>query len=272
MYRRGPSKATPSSVKCQKCLKTGHYSYECKASVQDRPYIPRPSRTQQLQNPKLVPKLTEAAPPELQKKKGVADEQLAKLEAERAKKRELERGDEPAERDDEPRRGRSASYDSVSTISTNGSPGLSKTERRRPSYNSASDEDQRRLPSPTRRAVRTSQSPVAGIRSPRGRIGEKSEENDYSEPKQPSRHLRRYSSSQSRSPPPTEQRRYRSRSSDDRRSYDSPPRDLPSGEPRERGYGRGNGRPRNPPPQREPRERSLSPFSKRLALTKSMGN
>ncbi|KAI1880739.1 hypothetical protein JX265_000979 [Neoarthrinium moseri] len=65
---------------------------ECKATVQDRPYIPRPSRTQQLFNPKLVPKLTEATPPELQKKRGVADEQLAQLEAERAKKRELERG------------------------------------------------------------------------------------------------------------------------------------------------------------------------------------
>lgn len=35
-----------------------HYSYECKASTQERPYASRPSRSQQLRNPKLVPKLT----------------------------------------------------------------------------------------------------------------------------------------------------------------------------------------------------------------------
>lgn len=34
-----------------------HYSYECKSTTQDRPYVSRPSRTQQLQNPDLVPKL-----------------------------------------------------------------------------------------------------------------------------------------------------------------------------------------------------------------------
>ena len=38
----------------------GHYSYECVA--QDRPYAPRPSRTQQLLNPKLVPKITAEVP------------------------------------------------------------------------------------------------------------------------------------------------------------------------------------------------------------------
>ncbi|KAK6431799.1 hypothetical protein LTR95_012032 [Oleoguttula sp. CCFEE 5521] len=44
---------------------TGHYSYECTASQQDRPYAARPSRTQQLLNPKLAPKLTNEAPKEL---------------------------------------------------------------------------------------------------------------------------------------------------------------------------------------------------------------
>lgn len=74
MYLRGPSKSTPANVQCQKCLKRDelpatnymvpqltflarHYSYECKASTQERPYVPRPSRTQQLFNPKLAPKL-----------------------------------------------------------------------------------------------------------------------------------------------------------------------------------------------------------------------
>ena len=82
--RGGPSRATPSTT-CQKCLKKDmflcsilqyliadfllrHYSYECKAVVQERPYVSRPSRTQQLFNPKLVPKLMSDAPKELLRK------------------------------------------------------------------------------------------------------------------------------------------------------------------------------------------------------------
>ena len=80
----GPSKASASTM-CQKCLKkdmstlslpwilmanssSRHYSYECKANAQERPYVSRPSRTQQLSNPKLVPKLTSDVPQDLTKK------------------------------------------------------------------------------------------------------------------------------------------------------------------------------------------------------------
>jgi len=49
-------------------FKLRHYSYECKASAQERPYVPRPSRTQQLLNPKLVPKLTTEVPDDLMRK------------------------------------------------------------------------------------------------------------------------------------------------------------------------------------------------------------
>lgn len=45
-----------------------HYSYECKATAQERPYISRPSRTQQLANPKLVPKLNSDIPNDLLRK------------------------------------------------------------------------------------------------------------------------------------------------------------------------------------------------------------
>ncbi|CAH0053128.1 unnamed protein product, partial [Clonostachys solani] len=38
-----------------------HYSYECKVPAQERPYTSRPSRSQQLRNPKLIPKLTNDA-------------------------------------------------------------------------------------------------------------------------------------------------------------------------------------------------------------------
>lgn len=58
----GRRQATPANVQCQKCLKRGHYSYECKAQLQERPYKARPSRTQQLLNPKLAPKLTNHVP------------------------------------------------------------------------------------------------------------------------------------------------------------------------------------------------------------------
>lgn len=43
-------------------IRAGHYSYECKAQAQERPYISRPSRSQQLLNPKLKPKLANIAP------------------------------------------------------------------------------------------------------------------------------------------------------------------------------------------------------------------
>lgn len=86
---RGPSnaassKATPQTL-CQKCLKKDelsiqsrdmspadlfarHYSYECKAPAQERPYLSRPSRTQQLANPKLLPTLTSDVPNDLLRK------------------------------------------------------------------------------------------------------------------------------------------------------------------------------------------------------------
>lgn len=42
----------------------GHYSYECKVSNAERPYKPRPSRTQQLFDPAARQRLTMASPPE----------------------------------------------------------------------------------------------------------------------------------------------------------------------------------------------------------------
>ncbi|XP_051152901.1 uncharacterized protein LOC127266626 [Andrographis paniculata] len=39
-----------TASQCQKCFQTGHWTYECK---NERVYISRPSRTQQLKNPKL---------------------------------------------------------------------------------------------------------------------------------------------------------------------------------------------------------------------------
>ncbi|KAJ7863134.1 zinc knuckle-domain-containing protein [Mycena olivaceomarginata] len=54
----GQPRANSSTV-CQKCLKTGHFIYECKS---ERPYVSRPSRTQQLESPNVLAKLKAAKP------------------------------------------------------------------------------------------------------------------------------------------------------------------------------------------------------------------
>ncbi|KAK0719687.1 zinc knuckle-domain-containing protein [Lasiosphaeris hirsuta] len=286
--RSGPSTGTPATVQCQKCLKRGHYSYECKAAPQERPYVPRPSRTQQLRNPKLLPKLTNEVPDVLQRKKGVADEELAKKEAERARKRELEKEDSPTPRDSPPKRRRSYSSDSVSTIST-------------------------RSPSPVTR--RASRSPLRASRDPRdsrdvsprpfvGRKRSVNSDDRYSSraSRSPERHLSTGISPvrrRSPSPHPGRPAAYYSRDhgkvSPPRRGYSrsisrsrspvrSPARSTVRRDGRREQLKTGRYRDRNDhiprdtgapprPPQRQPsppRERSLSPFSKRLALTQAM--
>ncbi|KAI8902662.1 zinc knuckle-domain-containing protein [Globomyces pollinis-pini] len=59
---------------CQKCLKLGHWTYDCKES---RPYVSRPSRTKQLTKPILLKR--KPLPVQLQPikdTKGVADQIL----------------------------------------------------------------------------------------------------------------------------------------------------------------------------------------------------
>ncbi|KAI1177148.1 zinc knuckle-domain-containing protein [Nemania sp. FL0916] len=293
MYRRGPSKATPANVQCQKCLKRGHYSYECKAPPQERPYKARPSRTQQLLNPKLVPKLASDSISTLQNTKVSVDEELAKREAERARKRELEREDDSDYGGS--KRARSASYDSVSTVSTRGPP---SPRRRELSASPSRPSRATRSPSPIREPLRRrsfssdsdsegrySRSPVRdnrGLRSPEPARRRRSlSRRDDSPPRghtdpepQPldrrhgDRRRGRYSQSPSRSPPPENRRRFRSRSPPGYRGRDnSPPRynDRSAGPRGGRGQERGG-------PRRNERERSLSPFSKRLALTQAMNS
>ncbi|RCI09297.1 hypothetical protein L249_1454 [Ophiocordyceps polyrhachis-furcata BCC 54312] len=70
--RRGPLQSTPAN-----------------ASAHDRPYVSRPSRSQQLRNPKLVPELTGAIEPP-PNKKGIAAAILAEREVQHAKELEDE--------------------------------------------------------------------------------------------------------------------------------------------------------------------------------------
>jgi len=317
--RTGPSKATPSNVQCQKCLKRDkcsdyrslvllltvlerHYSYECKAGPQERPYIPRPSRTQQLFNPKLLPKLASETPNALQEtcvaafvytpdfsltcahRKGVADEELAKREAERARKREREMDEEADLRSPTPsRRGRSPSYDSVSSISTRSpSPAPRRSRSRSVSPQPREKRRVRRSPSPRGSPIRgrsydtgrrysrspsrsqEREYPSRDSRAPRSPLPRRSlsPQRDYGSPEQYDRRRvsytrRTYSRSRSRSPVNLDDtaRKHRARGYRDRE---------------ERGP-RGNSPPPRPPQRPSPpRERSLSPFSRRLALTQAM--
>ncbi|KAJ0107149.1 hypothetical protein J7T55_014679 [Diaporthe amygdali] len=136
-----------------------HYSYECKVQLQERPYNARPSRTQQLLNPKLVPKLTNDTPDDATRKKGVADEELARKEAERARKRELDEDNEPRGREHESKRQRSSSVDSVSSISTRSSKSPPPRARASPAPRRAHDDSP-----PARRARRSRSFDSAGIK------------------------------------------------------------------------------------------------------------
>ncbi|EGN98406.1 hypothetical protein SERLA73DRAFT_74622 [Serpula lacrymans var. lacrymans S7.3] len=75
-----------SSTICQKCLGTGHFIFECKST---RPYVSRPSRTQQLENPKVLAKMkaegkpSVEVPEEFKTKSGTANRILEAKEKER---------------------------------------------------------------------------------------------------------------------------------------------------------------------------------------------
>ncbi|KAH7345952.1 zinc knuckle-domain-containing protein [Pyrenochaeta sp. MPI-SDFR-AT-0127] len=160
MFRRpgaGRSKASNDTL-CQKCLKRGHYSYECKASAQERPYTSRPSRTQQLLNPKLKPKLTTDVPNDLLRKNGVANEILKKKEEDRKRSRSLS----------------TSSADSVSTISTNRSRSKSPPRRQKHDEAAPSPHDNKTLGKRARRSIsmdsRSSEGSWNGDRNTRRRM------------------------------------------------------------------------------------------------------
>ncbi|KIV99266.1 uncharacterized protein PV09_09036 [Verruconis gallopava] len=261
-YRPPPTSRASASTLCQKCLKRGHYSYECKAAPQERPYIARPSRTQQLLNPKLAPKLTNEAPDDLMQKKGVADAQLAKSAAERGRKRSMSiEGDRPRKRS---RSASSCSSSSVSTISTSRSRSASRNrrpssaERMVASQHDGDDRAESSFERKRRRRPSAASHEGHGYRNTRRRRSERS---------------------------PGERGRRTSRMEDDmeRRSRTgtrSGSRQNGRKASRSRNRTRQSGRTysRSPSPYRRqprdtaPRERSLSPYSKRMAMTRALNS
>ncbi|KAL4968989.1 zinc finger CCHC-type containing 10 [Aspergillus stella-maris] len=270
---RGPSKATASTL-CQKCLKRGHYSYECKVTAQERPYLARPSRTQQLQNPKLRPQLTNNVLDDASRTQGTADALLAQREEGRGRKRELEDIDPSSNRSPAAKRSRSISSDSassVSTISTNQSRSASPRrerydERREAKSVSHSYSRKRRhsdsssgysVSSYSSRERSRTRTPERNIRRRRRESSpkERGRPRDNSRPASRRERSRSYSIDQSRIA--RERRPTAEESAGPGRSYT-----------KQRGHERKeDGRDRAPPPRRE---RSLSPYSKRIALTQAM--
>lgn len=321
---RGPTKASATTL-CQKCLKRDtyspdyqylsaitdsalrHYSYECNVSAQERPYLARPSRTQQLQNPNLRPKLSSDTPNDLLRtyvssnfsflffpffflapecladplhRKGLADELLAKREEDRGRKRDQDGFDSLGGQGLQPKRARSESshsMSSVSTVSTNRSPSQSPSRhdsgQRKRRY-TASSSDRSVSSYSSGKDTRSRSREWTRERNTRRRRreaspGERGRRRDLS--RDGSRRYRSRSRSRDRdeiakgrrsmTPNSTrEQKQYRRRSRENRTSLE-PSLTSHSRQPR---YN-----PDNSAPQ-PPRERSLSPFSKRLALTQAM--
>ncbi|KAL4868142.1 zinc knuckle-domain-containing protein [Aspergillus spectabilis] len=281
----GPTKATASTL-CQKCLKRGHYSYECKATAQERPYLARPSRTQQLQNPKLRPQLTTDVPDDGVRTKGTADALLAEREEERGRKRDLDELDSLDNLTRAAKRTRSissSSASSVSTISTSrsrsGSPRRDRYEERRGVRTESPNS--RQSWTRKRRHSDASSSYSVSSHSSREKSRTRSRERNI-------RRRRRESSPKERGRPrdvsPDGDRRDRSRSysmDKDRvargRRSTTPQENVPQRKyigrtsPKKQPSSTSNDRRRDEQNRARPRrERSLSPYSKRLALTQAM--
>ncbi|KAE8900077.1 hypothetical protein PF005_g9296 [Phytophthora fragariae] len=128
----GASAASSAAAMCQKCLRPGHWTYECK---NDAVYVQRPSRSQQLKNPKLRQPFNTDKPPELQDEEKAAEKskKLKRKDKDKAKKTKKKASDRPRWKR---RRSVSSSSDSSSSSSDSDSSGSSSD-----SSSSGSDSD-----------------------------------------------------------------------------------------------------------------------------------
>ncbi|CCM01877.1 uncharacterized protein FIBRA_03948 [Fibroporia radiculosa] len=131
-HRRSANNPRPTaSTVCQKCLGTGHFTYECKSS---RPYISRPSRTKQLENPRVLAKLkadgkpSVEVPEEFTKKTGTADRILEAKEKAREKEDENQDGRKKRRRSSESGSNSSSDTDSDSDSDSDSSDSESNTD------------------------------------------------------------------------------------------------------------------------------------------------
>lgn len=100
LKKRQDKKSAAANVQCQRCLKLGHYTYECKGEAV---YVSRPSHTKLLVHPSLRPRNEEKDPDTLReeaqraaleeyKRKKAIDKQKAKEKERRRAEKEKRRG------------------------------------------------------------------------------------------------------------------------------------------------------------------------------------
>uniref|UniRef100_A0A0E0J334 CCHC-type domain-containing protein n=1 Tax=Oryza nivara TaxID=4536 RepID=A0A0E0J334_ORYNI len=130
-------------TQCQKCFQPGHWTYECK---NERVYISRPSRTQQLKNPKLkktaAPVSYQFQNPDLEKEKEERKLMKAKLKKEKSEKSKRKSKRKYHSRSDSDSSEASV-FDSDSESSVTGSEYSSGSSS---SYSSSDSEDKKRRP------------------------------------------------------------------------------------------------------------------------------
>jgi len=138
-----------SSTVCQKCLGRGHFTYECKNG---RPYVSRPSRTQQLENPKLLAKLraegkpSVEVPEEFKKPIGTANKILEAKEKERSKEDKGKGKESPPRKKAKGSHSTSDSDSESSSSDSNSSSSTSSSESESESDSSRSSERNRKRP------------------------------------------------------------------------------------------------------------------------------
>ncbi|RLN55578.1 hypothetical protein BBJ28_00008665 [Nothophytophthora sp. Chile5] len=113
----GAASASSAAAMCQKCLRPGHWTYECK---NEATYVQRASRSQQLRNPKLRQPFNQEKPPDPKEDAAVAA-QAAKPSKKKAKKKDMAKSETKARR--KRRRSVSSSSSSESSSSSSSSSG-----------------------------------------------------------------------------------------------------------------------------------------------------
>ncbi|KAK0504044.1 zinc knuckle-domain-containing protein [Armillaria luteobubalina] len=156
-HRSTNNPTATSSTVCQKCLGSGHFTYQCKNT---RPYVSRPSRTQQLENPRVLAKLkadgkpSVEVPEEFKNPKGTANKILAAKEKEREEKEKAVDGrkkrarsssssDSSSDSDSDSDSDSSSGSDSDSGLSASGSSGRGRGRKRRRSRSRSSSSSSR---------------------------------------------------------------------------------------------------------------------------------
>jgi hypothetical protein len=131
-------------TQCQKCFQHGHWTYECK---NERVYMSRPSRTQQLKNPKLKKNASvsyQFVNPDLEKEREVErklmKEKLKKEKSERKKGKSKRKHRSPSDSDSEA--SDASVFDSDTESSVTGSEDSSGSSS---SYSSSDSEDKKQL-------------------------------------------------------------------------------------------------------------------------------